>query len=315
MKNRINLNGSIVGVSSGVTWAVNTVIIGGIVSNNILGVNQNAILYMPFIVSFLNDALSFIYVTIYNLFFKSVRGLFNIVKSKSGIIIAIGAILAGPIGMGCYALSMKYISPGYAAAISSTYPGISAIIAWLFFKEKLKKGTVISVLLTIVGAIILGYTSGNSEILSKNLIGLALVMITAICWALESIVCSIGIKNNYNYNEILNIRQGASAFFTGIIIFQFLGDVDRTVMVNGIGYIVIASFVGTISYMLYYKSIENIGASKATCLNTSYAMWAVIIQCIYSQYISLNIIIGSTLIFISICIIYKEDRKEGVKAI
>ena len=63
----------------------------------------------------------------------------------------LGGILGGPVGMTGYYLAVKYIGAGHAATISSLYPAIGAVLAFIFLKEKIGKRGWFGLVLAILG--------------------------------------------------------------------------------------------------------------------------------------------------------------------
>ena len=82
-------------------------------------------------------------------------------------------------------LSFHYMPAGIASTILFTYPVMTAAIMTLFFREKITPGTVVAIMLSLVGVLLLywGDTGGR-----LNLWGVLLVLISALTYALYIIV-------------------------------------------------------------------------------------------------------------------------------
>ncbi|RPI86819.1 MAG: DMT family transporter [Chloroflexi bacterium] len=73
---------------------------------------------------------------------------------KEFLIFPVGAGLLTAFDHGLFNLSISYTTAGNAALLSNTSPLWVALVAWLFFKEKLKRGFWVGLILALFGAII-----------------------------------------------------------------------------------------------------------------------------------------------------------------
>ncbi|WP_207719935.1 DMT family transporter [Clostridium algidicarnis] len=289
------------GLISGITWGVDTVLIGVILSMTSFVSTDKAILLAPFISTFLHDLFSAVWITLYHVFKGEFRNVLKALNTRSGKFIMLGALLGGPLGMTCYMLSVKYIGPSYAASITSIYPAIGAFFAFVFLKEELGKREWIGIILSITGVIVLGYQPSEFNAGGGFLIGILFAMGTVLGWGLESVICAYGMKEDVTAEEALNIRQLTSAIFYGIIILPIVGGSAMAfdIMLSPIAiWLIITALVGTTSYMFYYKAISTIGAAKSTSLNITYAIWAIIIQVIFFKSpVNAQLILGCLITF------------------
>lgn len=82
-------------------------------------------------------------------------------------------------------LSFHYMPAGVASTILFTYPVMTAVIMTCFFHERVKLGTVVSIVLSLLGVLLLYW--GDSEG-ALNLGGVVLVLVSALTYALYIIV-------------------------------------------------------------------------------------------------------------------------------
>jgi len=80
-----------------------------------------------------------------------------------------------------YYLSFRYMDAGIASTILFVYPVLVAVIMSIFFKERITKSTVLSILLSLAGIALL-YRGGEGATLST--VGIALVMLSSLSYAL-----------------------------------------------------------------------------------------------------------------------------------
>lgn len=267
----------IYGIVSGVLWGLDTVLLGVVLSMSQFVSTEQAIFLAPFVSTFLHDIFSSIWMAVYMLFKRQLGKTLKVLKTRSGKYIMIGAILGGPIGMTGYLLAIKYIGPSYTAIISSLYPAVGALLSYIFLKEKMKPISVIGLLLSISGIIMLGYTPDGKV---ENLIlGFIFAIICVIGWSSEAVICAYGMKEEeVSPEQSLQIRQVTSAIVYGFLIIPIIKGIKFTLSVvpaSSTGIIILTALAGTASYVFYYKGIHKIGATRAMSLNITYSAWSI----------------------------------------
>lgn len=102
-------------------------------------------------------------------------------------------------------------------------------------------------------------------------------------WGIEAVILAKCLKDPKIKNEYaLAIRQTVSALIYGVIIIPVLDGWGFTFSLftadTGmlLPMIALAAFCATASYLLYYRTIARIGASKAMALNITYTAWAIV---------------------------------------
>lgn len=81
-------------------------------------------------------------------------------------------------------LSFRLMPAGVASTILFTYPVMTAAIMALFFRERIRMGTVLSILLSFVGVLLLYWGDGGT----LHIGGVVLVLVSALTYALYIIV-------------------------------------------------------------------------------------------------------------------------------
>ncbi len=82
-------------------------------------------------------------------------------------------------------LSFHLMPAGVASTILFTYPVMTAVIMTLFFHERVRLATVVSILLSLVGVLLLYWGDSGGTL---NLVGVILVLVSALTYALYIIV-------------------------------------------------------------------------------------------------------------------------------
>lgn len=280
------------GLASGLLWALNSVVLGIVMSMSPFISTEQAIFLAPFVSTFLNDFFSSMYMFIYSAIKKQTKKVFKITFSKAGLWIVIASLIGGPIGMTGYVLSISYMGSSIASVASAIYPAIGVLCARLFLKEKMRWYQYLCLVLTMLGIYGMSY-SPNVEI-TNFLLGLLGTAMCAIGWGLEAVLIGKGLKNDEVSSDIaLHIRQTISWLAYAIVILpclQYFNAWSFTISLFNfsttewlIPLIMLAGLFGTASYLFYYKAINNIGATKALPLNVTYVAWTIIINLVLFQ--------------------------------
>ena len=276
------------GLTSGVLWALNSIVLGIAMSMSPFVSTEQAIFLAPFVATFLNDFFSSIYMLIMSAIKRQLKTTLKTVVSKSGLWIVLASLIGGPIGMTGYVLSIKYMGSSIASVTSAIYPAIGVLCARLFLKEKMRWYQYVCLALTMLGIYGMSY-SPNIEI-SNFLLGLLGTAMCSIGWGLEAVLIVKGMKKNISTSVALTIRQTTSWLTYAIIVLPCLQcfnawrftislfDVANTQWL--VPAIMLAGLFGTASYLFYYYSIDKIGATKALPLNVTYVAWTVVLSLI-----------------------------------
>lgn len=288
------------GLLAGFFWGLDTVILGiALVMSPFLSTEQ-AILLAPFISTFIHDFCSSLWMLGYMGIKKESKKILAALKTRSGKVIVLAALMGGPIGMTGYVLSISYIGAAYTAIISALFPGVGALLSYIFLKEKMKGYQLAGLTVSILGVIALGYSPGGNES-TNSLLGFLFALMCVIGWASEAVIIAYGLKTQeINDRLALQIRQLTSAIFYGAIIIPVVGGWSFTVSIlptKTAAIILLAALFGTASYLFYYKAINKIGASKAMALNITYSAWSIVFGAIIlNEEVSLRSVIYALII-------------------
>ncbi len=273
------------GLTAGITWALETVVLGVALSSSPFVSTSTAIILAPFISTFLHYTFSAILTWIINAIRGKTKEVFSLFKNSDFKWLIIASIIGGPIGMTGYVLTVNNLGPSIGAVASAIYPAIGSILAFLFLKEKLKWYQWLFLFGTLIGVYGLSY-SPSIEI-SNFLIGFLGALMCSFGWGIEGVILSKCLKSKEIKSEYaLQIRQTVSSIVYGIIILPILNGWGFTLSLFTIKNsttlltIALAGIFATISYLFYYKTISKLGTAKAMGLNITYTAWAVAISLI-----------------------------------
>ena len=78
-------------------------------------------------------------------------------KTRSGKVVILGALLGGPIGMTGYVIAINNIGAAYTAIISAFYPALGAFLSFVLLKEKMDKKQIAALVVALVGVMAMGW--------------------------------------------------------------------------------------------------------------------------------------------------------------
>ncbi len=305
------------GILAGITWALETVVLGIALSMQPFISTQEGLFLAPFVSTFIHDVSSAIYLLIFNSFKNSIKEVFKIFKTKSFKWLILASAIGGPVGMTGYVLAVNYMGASIGAVASAVYPAIGSILAYLFLKEKIKWYQWVFLAFTLLGVFGLSY---SPELNIRNFwLGLCGVFMCAFGWGIEGVILSKCLKDATIKSEFaLQIRQITSALIYGLVILPLLSGWEFTAGLfakenSGVLLIVaVSALCATISYLFYYKAISKIGVSKAMGLNITYTAWAMLFTATILRDVSnLNVLTVGCAAVVVICGIFAAtDFKE-----
>lgn len=273
------------GIIAGITWAVETIVLGIALAMSPFVGTEQAVMLAPFASTFLHDLFSAIWSCVYNGARGNIPNVVKALKTKSGRFVALAAIIGGPVGMTGYVLSVANMGASIGAVASAIFPAIGAVLAYFFLKEKMQWYRWGFLLLSLLGVYGLSY---SPEIKITNFwLGFAGTLMCAFGWGIEAVIIAKSVQDNVVTDEIaLQIRQTTSAIVYGFVILPIMKGWGFTFsLFSGTDWLIpviaIAALFATVSYFFYYKAISQIGASKAMALNITYSAWAVVISIIF----------------------------------
>jgi len=268
------------GILAGLTWGLDTVILGIALAMSPFCSTEQAVFLAPFVSTFLHDICSAASMFVYLGTKRQFPAVGRALKTRSGKWVILAAAIGGPIGMTGYVMTVHYMTAAIGSIASAVFPAIGAVLAYFFLKERMKWYQWAALLLAIAGVLGLSYTPGG--VISNFWLGLLGALMCSIGWGVEAVIVAHGLKDPEVTDECaLMIRQTTSAMIYGAVILPFLHGWGFTFsLFIGSGWLLPAiagaAILGTASYVFYYRAIYHIGAAKSMALNITYVVWAML---------------------------------------
>lgn len=305
------------GILAGLTWAIDTVILGVALSMTPFTSTAQAAFLAPFVSTFLHDFFAALTATIYNGARGKLPDVWKALKSKSGRGIVIAAIIGAPVGMTGYVMAVNYMGASVGAVATAIFPAIGAVLAVIFLKEKMQWYRWVFLVVTLIGVYGLSYSPDVS--VTNFGLGILGAAMCAVGWGVEAVIAAKCMQDVAVIDEYaIQIRESTSAIVYAVILLPILHGWPFIVSLfnpsNGmlIPLIAIAGALGCVSYMLYYKAITQIGASKSMALNITYAAWSIVftVLILHDTSVLTPVTIGCAIIVIVCGILAAADFKD-----
>lgn len=147
------------GLTSGVLWGLDTVILGIALTMSPYIGTLEAFAFAAIASSALHDIFCAIWLAIYMGVRGRLKDTWAALRTRSGKVVVLGALLGGPIGMTGYVIAINNIGAGYTAIISAFYPAVGAILSFIILKERMNAKQLIAFACALGGIVAMGMLS------------------------------------------------------------------------------------------------------------------------------------------------------------
>jgi len=200
--------------------------------------------------------------------------------------------------------SFLYMDVGLASTLLFVYPIFVAIIMSIFFKEKTSPITILSIFIAFIGVALL---CGMGET-NLDFIGIILVIISSLCYAIYIIVV----------NKALKVPAMKLAFYSmffcalTIVIYSFFDEKYAIQELTTFNMWFFCTFLATIptiiSLIFLVKAINTIGSTPTSIFGSLEPLTAVVIGIVlFDEKLTFYSIIGTFLILFGVTLIVVKD--------
>jgi drug/metabolite transporter (DMT)-like permease len=185
-----------------------------------------------------------------------------------------------------YLASQEKIGVAYAFPIMNTFPIITYIFAIIFLGELLLPFRFIGIIIAIIGVTLITNEQSRknkTQISSIDRLGIPLVFIATILYAISTIMLEIGVSEvNPIYANFIRMIT-ASVFFVPIFLSaRYHGMPQPTWHVTRI--ILVGAFAGTaVGSLLYVFAVKLVGATLVTVMTSLSPLFALAISIVYMK--------------------------------
>lgn len=295
MDNKNLKKGLLLGIFVGIAWGLDGVLMGRVGLNSIFtdkafalsqGISETSFSFSPLVTAFFHESFCFFWVALVLLFSKQLKHVFYLLfKTKKGKAAAIAALVGSPIGMSAYLLGIKYATAPYASSISVIYPGVGALLSYLFLKEKLSLNSVIGIIISLTGSFMLGFNpTGNMP--GTFFKGIMFAFVAVLGWALEGVIIGFAMKHikdevsvESTPQQLLCLRYLVSMVAYAVIVLPAIKGYPLASNIVSSGLVfkyALIAILGAFTYLSWYKAVDLIGSAMGTALNSTSALWTII---------------------------------------
>ena len=308
------------GFLSGMTWGLDTVLIGVAMAMAPFVENPVLLIGGTVICSMLHDVFAALWMLVIMGYKGRLKDLIPAIKSKDGLFCFLGALFGGPLAMTFYMLAIAKGGAALTAIVTACYPLLGSAMAMVILKEKVRLRGWLGLLICILGIIYIGYTPGSEA--DVNVIGgIMLAAVAAIGWATEGVVCGYGMKDgNVDPQLALLIRELTSGIVYLLIVAPLMVGGYKEMVIGTMAVfsdticwltLLFTALIGMSSFFCWYTAIDLIGAAKALCLNVTYSFWAVVFTFfLVGAVLSINIVVGSFMVVGGVAVATLVSRKK-----
>lgn len=247
--------------------------------------------------------LRFFFAAIMLLYYLKSKGISIKLTRKQLFLVLIIGVFGFTLTTSSLFMSYNYISIGMASMIFYTYPSIVTLLAHMFYKEKIYKRKIISLLISLIGIYILIDTGS----VSFNLKGIILAGTATLLYSLYVLGAShkeFKNINSYVLTFYISCASAAVMFVAANATSNFNIHISFYALVS----ILLLAFISTVvALMAFLEGVRIIGPSKASIFSTVEPIVGLILGIlVLGEPISVRIIIGSIMIVLSVVILTKE---------
>ncbi len=174
------------------------------------------------------------------------------------------AVIGGAIAFYLYFYGLKLTTAGHAAFLHKTLPLYTAVLAFVFLREKITGKYAAAIVLMFLGTIGIYFSSiAPAELWTNPQLGDLLVITAAFLWAVENIIAKKAMSKTDNF-----LVSFSRMFFGGLILFGaiiILGRTDALLALNSaqLVNICISTALLFCYVLVYYWALKLINVSKA----------------------------------------------------
>lgn len=283
MNNTITSNkkvfGTICGILAAVFYGTNPL---GALKLYEQGMNTNSVLFSRF-------SMAWIIISIILIIRKENL---KVTKKEFGTLTALGLLFTAS-SMTLY-FSFHYIAAGVASTLLFTYPIMTAVIMGLLFKERAGLKTIVAIVLSLVGVLLLYWSDAGGAL---NTLGVVLVLVSALTYAIYIIVvnrCPLEMSSfKINFYVILYCA-------IGMAVFAWLTGQPLRLPHNAVSWFYatwLAVVPATLSLVLMVYASKYVGATPTAILGALEPLTAVLIGIfVFNEPFGLRLAVGIVLI-------------------
>lgn len=235
---------------------------------------------------------------------------------------ALASLFGGPMAIFGSYMAMGFVGPVFAAVTSLFYPVIGAVIARLWYKEKISAQAALGMAIIIMGGAVIYGPGLFGEDLMGNYAWLGYLggIMSAIGWGAEGAVASramdvsdpdVGIQCRFSFEVLFwgLLILPVLYFFTDLPIMQLV--MDTVTSFDAMKWMLLASICHAYCYTAFYKSFSLIGVGRGEAIGNLYGVFAIIFVAVFTlQFPEWYFILGLILTITGSFVMFREPANS-----
>lgn len=278
--------GTLAGIAAAICYGTNPL---GALKLYAAGMQTNSVLFYRF-------GLAWVIITIVMLLRKES---FRVTRQEFRVLTGLGLLFI--VSSLTLYLSFLYMAAGVASTILFTYPVMTAVIMALFFHERITFSTVLSLLLSGAGVVMLYWSDGVGTL---SILGVFLVLASALSYALYIILMNKGNLQMSSFKINFYVLMYCTL---GMVVYSLLAGMPLTLPQNAVswfyvGWLAIVPAIFALVLMVY--AAKYVGSTATAILGALEPLTAVIIGLlVFNEPFTTYLAVGIVLILAAVVII------------
>jgi drug/metabolite transporter (DMT)-like permease len=267
----------------------------------------------PFLLTIFRALLAGLMIFVFILLAKEMKTLETLqIKKRNLLLFLIAGFFGVAIGFGFFIKSFSYVPVANAVLLVYIYPLVTALLSWVFLRERITKSEVMTLVLVLLGV----WSIYGSELsFGSNTLGNILALLSGCGYAVFFVFIRHFEKKGLPYWKV----TFWPLVIGGLILILFLPFEPLAFSPTGFApyYILGIAFFSFLGYILYAKGLKTIRAHNAVIIVTlTEPLTAIILAfLILSETLPQHVIIGGILIILANLLIGKKARKKRMERI
>ncbi len=278
--------GTLAGIAAAICYGTNPL---GALKLYAAGMQTNSVLFYRF-------GLAWVIITIVMLLRKES---FRVTRQEFRVLTGLGLLFI--VSSLTLYLSFLYMAAGVASTILFTYPVMTAVIMALFFHERITLSTVLSLLLSGAGVVMLYWSDGVGTL---SILGVFLVLASALSYALYIILMNKGNLQMSSFKINFYVLMYCTL---GMVVYSLLAGMPLTLPQNAVswfyvGWLAIVPAIFALVLMVY--AAKYVGSTATAILGALEPLTAVLIGLlVFNEPFTTYLAVGIVLILAAVVII------------
>ncbi len=278
--------GTLAGIAAAICYGTNPL---GALKLYAAGMQTNSVLFYRF-------GLAWVIITIVMLLRKES---FRVTRQEFRVLTGLGLLFI--VSSLTLYLSFLYMAAGVASTILFTYPVMTAVIMALFFHERITFSTVLSLLLSGAGVVMLYWSDGVGTL---SILGVFLVLASALSYALYIILMNKGNLQMSSFKINFYVLMYCTL---GMVVYSLLAGMPLTLPQNAVswfyvGWLAIVPAIFALVLMVY--AAKYVGSTATAILGALEPLTAVLIGLfVFNEPFTTYLAVGIVLILAAVVII------------